>query len=89
MHGRRNRNRRRRHHSDLALYTRWHSKTLRPSELPDPQPLTGTEYGRISVYGYEKAGRKMLIALEEERDRGEHYNKPQKALRRLYHMGFR
>jgi hypothetical protein len=31
----------------------------------------------------------MLIALEEERDRGEHYNKPQKALRCLYHMGFR
>jgi hypothetical protein len=39
--------------------------------------------------GYEKACRKMLIALEEERDRGELYNKPQKALRCLYHMGFR
>ena len=39
--------------------------------------------------GYEKEARKVLIGLEEERDRREHFSKPERCLRRFYSMTLR
>lgn len=39
--------------------------------------------------GYEKQARNTLIALEEERDRREHFSRPQRFLRWLYRTGLR